>query len=74
MYFFVLCVVGFESFLCSCDVGRIRLVLSVDRASPRLLCIRWRYPLFRLASIAFAFNMYTHVRPVDVVCFSRIGV
>ena len=36
----VLCVDVLESFLCSWDVGRIRVVLSVDRASSRLLLVR----------------------------------
>ena len=50
------------------------VVLSVDCASSRLLFVRWISPLFSLVCIAFAFNMYTLVCPVDVLCFSRIGV
>ena len=38
--FFVLYVVGLGRFLCSWVVGRIKVVLSVDRASSRLLLMR----------------------------------
>ena len=50
------------------------MVLSVDRASSRLLPMRIWSPLLSLACIAFVFSMCTSVCPVGVVCFSRIGV
>jgi hypothetical protein len=59
----LLCVVGLGSYLCSWVVKRIRVVLSVDRASSRLLLTRWRSPLFILACIAFVFSMCTLVCP-----------
>ena len=39
--FLVLYVTDLGSFLCSWVVGRIRVVLSVDRASSKLLLIRF---------------------------------
>ncbi len=72
--FFVLYVIVLGSFLCSWVVGRIRVVLSVDRASSRLLLIRFWSPLLSLACISFVFSMWTFVCLVGVVCFSRIGV
>jgi hypothetical protein len=71
--FFVLYVVGLGSFLCSWVVGRIKGVLSVDRASSRLLLMRCWSSLLSLAYIAFVFSIWTFVFPAVVVCFSMIG-
>jgi len=71
---FVLYGVGLGSVLCSWSVGRLRVVLSVDIASSRLLLMRCWSPLLSLACIALVFSMFTSVCPADVVCFSRIGV
>ncbi len=55
--FCVLYVVGLGSYLCSWVVRRIRVVLSVDRASSKLLLMRFLSPLLSLACIAFMLSM-----------------
>ena len=72
--FCVLYVEGLESFICSWFVGRVRVVLSVDIASSRLLMMRCWSTLLSLACIALVFSLCTSVFPAVVVCFSRIGV
>ena len=55
-------------------MGRVRVVLSVDRARSRLLLMRCWSPLLSLACITCVFSMCTPPIPAGVVCFSRIGV
>ena len=55
--FCVLYVKALGSFLCSWVVRRIRVVLSVDRASSKLLLMRFWSPLLSLACIAFVLSM-----------------
>ncbi len=55
--FYGLYVMALGSFLCSWVIGRIRVVMSVNRASSRLLLMRFWSPLLSLACIAFVLSM-----------------
>ena len=67
-------VVAFGSFRCSWKVGSVRVALSVDRTSSRLLFGHCQSPLCSLACIAVAFSMYVSVCPFGLFCYSSIGV
>ena len=55
--FCFLYVKGLGSFLCSWVAGRIRVVLSVDIASSKLMLMSFLSSLLSLACIAFVFSM-----------------
>jgi len=74
VYLFVPGYDGFCSFRCSWEVGSVRVALSVDRASSRLLSRRCCSSLCSLACIAVTFSMCISVCPSSVVCLFLVAV